>query len=142
MVCAYPEKKSIRAKPWWCRSAISSVAMSLLSSDHSPSHSRSSSSSCLLPSGLADAPSGGWRHLFEQSVEKNDPLWKDYIKEAAVFDNRMIDEWNKIIDAVLVYVSPGYFFWSLLVTDLQHKTVGCLVYRSPNCLRHRDHTPI
>ena len=47
-----------------------------------------------------------------QSVEEDDPLWKDYIKEATVFDNRMIDEWNKIIDTVLVYVSMGYFLES------------------------------
>ena len=79
------------------------------SSEHTFFHSPSSSS-CLLPDGLGNA--GGWRHLFAQSVEEDDPLWKDYIKEATVFDNRMIDEWNKIIDTVLVYVSMGYFLES------------------------------
>jgi len=82
------------------------------SSEYPTSHSRASSSSCLIPSGRGETPSGGWSELFKQSVEKNDPLWKDYIKEAAVFDNRMIDEWNKIIDTVLVYVSLGYFLES------------------------------
>ena len=102
-------EEKYKREAWWCRPAISSVAMPS-SSEHS--HSRTSSSTALLPSVLGKAPSGGWRHLFSQSVEKNDPLWKDYIKEAAVFDNRMIDEWNKIIDTVLVYVSPGYFLGS------------------------------
>jgi len=46
-----------------------------------------------------------WRKLFQAPVEEDDPIWKDYIAAAAAFDNRMIDQWNKIIDGVLVYVS-------------------------------------
>ena len=41
------------------------------------------------------------------NVEKDDPLWKEYLDKAAVFDARMVDEWNKIVDVLLVYV--GYF---------------------------------
>ena len=40
-------------------------------------------------------------------VEKDDPFWKEYLDKAAVFDTRMVDEWNKIIDVLLVFV--GYF---------------------------------
>ena len=46
-----------------------------------------------------------WQKLFQAPVEEDDPIWKEYIAAAAAFDNRMIDEWNKIIDGVLVYVS-------------------------------------
>ena len=46
-----------------------------------------------------------WREMFEQPVPKDDELWKIYVEEATDFDNRMIDEWNKVIDVVLVYVS-------------------------------------
>ena len=41
------------------------------------------------------------------NVKKDDPLWKLYLDKAAVFDARMVDEWNKIVDVLLVYV--GYF---------------------------------
>ena len=50
-----------------------------------------------------------WQKLFQASVEEDDPIWKDYIAAATAFDNRMIDEWNKVIDGVLVYVSFGLF---------------------------------
>ena len=38
---------------------------------------------------------------------KDDPLWKEYLDKAAVFDARLVDELNKIVDVLLVYV--GYF---------------------------------
>ena len=44
-------------------------------------------------------------------VEKDDPLWKEYLDKAAVFDARMLDELNKIVDVLLVYV--GYFMLHL-----------------------------
>jgi len=50
-------------------------------------------------------PTREWHKLFQAPVEEDDPIWKEYIKEAAAFDNRMIDEWNRVIDVVLVYVS-------------------------------------
>ena len=40
-------------------------------------------------------------------VEKDDPLWKEYLDKAAAFDARLVDEWNKTVDVLLVYV--GYF---------------------------------
>ena len=39
------------------------------------------------------------------NVEKDDPLWKEYLDKAAVFDTRMVDELNKIVDVLLVCVS-------------------------------------
>ena len=44
----------------------------------------------------------------KDNVEKDDPIWNEYLEKAAVFDVRMVDEWNKIVDVHLVYV--GYFF--------------------------------
>jgi hypothetical protein len=38
-------------------------------------------------------------------IFKDDPLWEGYVKQAAEFDGRMVDEWNKIVDVILVYVS-------------------------------------
>ena len=40
--------------------------------------------------------------------EKDDPLWKKYLDKAALLDARMVDQLNKIVYALLVYV--GYFF--------------------------------
>ena len=54
-----------------------------------------------------DAPSEIWDNILKGNVEKDDPLWKIYLDKAAVFDARMVDEWNKIVDVLLVYV--GYF---------------------------------
>ena len=42
-------------------------------------------------------------------VEKDDSLWKEYLDKAAAFDTRMVDELNKIVDVLLVYV--GYFYF-------------------------------
>ena len=46
-------------------------------------------------------------NILKDNVEKDDPLWKEYVERAAVFDVRMMDEWNRIVDVLLVYV--GYF---------------------------------
>ena len=51
-----------------------------------------------------------WDDIFNDDVEKDDTLWKEYLEEAAKFDRCKIDEWNKIVDVVVVllYVSfPG-----------------------------------
>jgi hypothetical protein len=46
-----------------------------------------------------------WNNILKDSnVEKDDPFWKEYLDKAAVFDTRMVDEWNKIVDVLLVYV--------------------------------------
>ena len=48
-----------------------------------------------------------WNNILNGNVEKDDPLWKEYLDKAAVFDERMVDELNKIVDVLLVFV--GYF---------------------------------
>ena len=48
------------------------------------------------------------------NVKKDDPLWTEYLDKAAVFDARMVDELNKIVDVLLVYV--GYFCYILTFT--------------------------
>ena len=53
-------------------------------------------------------PSEIWNNTLKDNVEKDDPIWNEYLEKAAVFDVRMVDEWNKIVDVHLVYVS--YFF--------------------------------
>ena len=49
-------------------------------------------------------PSQIWNNILKG---EDDPLWKEYLEKAAVFDARMLDELNKIVDVLLVYV--GYF---------------------------------
>ena len=56
------------------------------------------------------APSEVWNNILKDNVGKDDPLWKEYLDKAAVFDVRMVDEWNKIVDVLLVFVR--YFFLS------------------------------
>ena len=56
---------------------------------------------------MSTTPSDIWDNILKGNVEKDDPLWKLYLDKAAVFDARMVDEWNKIVDVLLVYV--GYF---------------------------------
>ena len=48
-----------------------------------------------------------WNDVLKDSVEKDDPFWKEYTDKAAVFDARMVDELNKTVDVLLVFV--GYF---------------------------------
>ena len=56
---------------------------------------------------VSTSPSEIWDDILKGNVKKDDPLWKLYLDKAAVFDARMVDEWNKIVDVLLVYV--GYF---------------------------------
>jgi hypothetical protein len=51
-----------------------------------------------------DAPSEIWNNILKGDVKKDDPLWKEYLDKAAVFDARLVDELNKIVDVLLVYV--------------------------------------
>ena len=48
-----------------------------------------------------------WDNILKDNVEKDDPVWKEYVEKASVFDERMVDEWNKTVDVLLVFV--GYF---------------------------------
>ena len=57
------------------------------------------------------------------NVEKDDPLWKEYLDKAAVYDERMVDELNKIVDVLLVYV--GYFLLLYLLTIESNHVIGC-----------------
>ena len=63
-----------------------------------------------------------WNDIFKNKVEKDDPLWQEYVEKAATFDERMIDDWNKIVDVILVYVgislNPCYpSQYHLLITE-------------------------
>ena len=57
-----------------------------------------------------------WDDILKGNVGKDDPLWEEYIGKTDVFDVRMADELNKIVDVFLVYV--GYF--------LVPSRLGCL----------------
>ena len=60
------------------------------------------------PFSMSATPSEILNNILKGNVEKDDPLWKEYLDKAAVFDERMVDELNKIVDVLLVFV--GYFF--------------------------------
>jgi len=46
--------------------------------------------------------------IFNKPVQKDDPLWKEYVKKATSFDKRIIEDWNKIVDVTLVFVGILY----------------------------------
>ena len=48
-----------------------------------------------------------WNDILKGDVQKDDSLWEEYLVKAADFDIRMMDELNKIVDVLLVFV--GYF---------------------------------
>ena len=58
-------------------------------------------------------PSEIWNNILNDNFEKDDPFWKEYLDKAAVFDVRLVDEWNKTVDVLLVYV--GYFFATITI---------------------------
>ena len=62
------------------------------------------------PIPMSTTPSEIWDNILKGNVEKDDPLWNEYLDKAAVFDKLMVDEWNKIVDVLLVYVC--YFLLS------------------------------
>ena len=62
-----------------------------------------------MPTHPVSDPDTIWNDIFKNKVEKDDPLWQEYVEKAATFDERMVDNWNKIVDVILVYVgNPGY----------------------------------
>ena len=67
---------------------------------------------------MSTTPSEIWNNILKGIVEKDDPLWKEYLDKASVFDTRMVDELNKIVDVLLVYVS--YFL-------LLSRSINCLL---------------
>ena len=46
-----------------------------------------------------------WETIFSDELQEDDPVWKEYVEVAAAFDTRMVDEWNKTLDVILVFVS-------------------------------------
>jgi hypothetical protein len=73
--------------------------------------------------------------IFKDQIEKDDPLWKIYIDETNLFDKGMIDEWNKIIDVILVFVSDLYLTQRYYI--FIERTIGCTIHFRPHCLRHQ-----
>jgi len=45
-----------------------------------------------------------WSDIFKGQVGMEDSLWTEYLKRANSFDERTVDEWNKIVDVILIYV--------------------------------------
>ena len=39
-----------------------------------------------------------------QSDKDEEKFWLDYLEKADSFDKRIVKEWNKIVDVILVYV--------------------------------------
>jgi hypothetical protein len=70
-----------------------------------------------------------WDNILKDNVGKDDPLWKEYLDKAAVFDVRMVDEWNKIVDVLLVYV--GIYHYLHYEIDAYHRIDYRLRFSSP-----------
>ena len=62
-------------------------------------------------------PERVWHDIFKNKVEKDDPLWKEYVEKAATFDERMVDEWNKIVDVILVYVGISCYLHNTICSS-------------------------
>lgn len=45
-----------------------------------------------------------WSEMFRAQFDDEDPLWSDYLSMAEKFDTRFVDDLNKIVDVILVYV--------------------------------------
>ena len=45
---------------------------------------------------------------FQEGVKEDDEIWLDYLKTAEDSDKRMIDDWTRVVDSILVFVS--FFF--------------------------------
>ena len=44
---------------------------------------------------------------FGEEFEPNARVWKVYRDEALEYDNAQLDEWNKTLDILLIFVCPG-----------------------------------
>lgn len=38
---------------------------------------------------------------------KKDAVWKKYVDAARIFDEKMVEEWNRFLDVILVFVSTS-----------------------------------
>ena len=45
-----------------------------------------------------------WSKIFTDPVENDDLMWSEYLETADPFDKRLVDDLNKIVDVILVYV--------------------------------------
>jgi hypothetical protein len=90
---------------------------------------------------MSTTPSEIWNNILKDNVGKDDPLWNEYLDKSGAFDVRMVDEWNKIVDVLLVYV--GYFKSLLssrvLILEL---IIGCAFHFRPNLFHHSNLYPI
>jgi hypothetical protein len=46
-----------------------------------------------------------WKSFLDTRIEQDNVVWKECVEAANAFDTRMINEWNKILDVVMVFVS-------------------------------------
>jgi hypothetical protein len=49
-----------------------------------------------------------WRVVFVNEIEKDDPVWKEYLEAAQIFDSKMLAEWNSFLDVILVFVRVSF----------------------------------
>ena len=66
-------------------------------------------------------PSEIWTDILKGDVRKDDPLWEEYLDKAAAFDERMLDELNKIVDVLLVYVGFSCYIYDELAHPIEHR---------------------
>ena len=45
-----------------------------------------------------------WSEMFKTPFDDEDLLWSDYLDQADKFDKRLVEDLNKIVDVILVYV--------------------------------------
>jgi hypothetical protein len=65
-----------------------------------------SASMPLLPMSAYDRTQPSfWKSFLDTHIEQDDVVWKECVEAANAFDTRMINEWNKILGVVMVFVS-------------------------------------
>ena len=62
-----------------------------------------------------------WNDILKGDVQKDDPLWKEYLDKAAEFDKRLVDELNKIVDVLLVYVGFFHDTFTMKYNLIEHR---------------------
>ena len=61
-------------------------------------------------------------------VQENDELWMNYLNLAHLVDQRVIEDWSKIVDVILVYVGGRFSILSKNLIALLDRTFHwCLV---------------
>src|ERR1700733_12833447 len=66
------------------------------------SRSSNPESSALLP--VPQHTPHFWRTLFDNKIEHDDAVWKEYLEAAQIVDSRMLSELNSFLDVTLVFV--------------------------------------